>query len=130
MKHSHLLTASVVLLILSFTALGQNYSISWFKIAGGGGTSSNTQFSVSGTIGQPEAGGPLAGGSYSVSGGFWTVSTVPVPGAPLLRILLTATNTAVVSWPSSSTGFSLQVTTNLTSPVWLAPAETVNDDGT
>src|SRR5271157_3921855 len=35
-------------------AWGQSYSIGWYKIAGGGGSSSNGQYSVSGTIGQQD----------------------------------------------------------------------------
>jgi hypothetical protein len=111
-------------------ALAQNYSIDWYKVAGGGGVSSNEQFTVTGTIGQPDAGGPLTGGNYSVAGGFWALFATQTPGAPLLRIFLTTTNTAIVSWPSSSTGFSLQVNTNLNTAAWGAPAETVTDDGT
>jgi hypothetical protein len=124
--------ASVIILMLAWCASSpaQSYSIDWYKIAAGGGSSTNAQFTLSGTIGQAEAGGPLSGGAYAVSGGFWTVSTVPTTGAPLLRIALTPTNTAIVSWPSSSSGFSLQVTTNLSAAAWIAPAESINDDGT
>src|SRR2546421_11850333 len=86
----------------------QNYSIDWFTIDGGGGTSTGGVYSVSGTIGQPDA-GHMSGGNYTIDGGFWgIIAAVQTPGAPLLRIFLTATNTAVVAWPSSSTGFSLQ----------------------
>jgi len=42
------------------------YSINWYKIAGGGGTSSNGSYSVSGTIGQPDASGAMTGGQYAV----------------------------------------------------------------
>lgn len=124
--------ASVIILTLAWfgSSSAQIFSINWYKIAGGGGSSTNSQFTLSGTIGQAEAGGPMSGGNYSVSGGFWTISSVPVAGAPLLRIFLTTTNTAVVAWPSPSSGFSLQVTTNLSAPVWIVPAEPINDEGT
>ena len=46
------------------------YAIPWWKVAGGGGTSTNGQYSLSGTIGQPDAGGPLTHGQHSVTGGF------------------------------------------------------------
>src|SRR2546427_7739773 len=55
-------------------ANAQNYAINWFKIAGGGGTSTNGQFTLSGTIGQHEAGGPMIGGNYSLTGGFLGLS--------------------------------------------------------
>jgi hypothetical protein len=98
----------------------QTYSIDWYKISGGGGTSSNGQFTVSGTIGQHDAGGPMTGGNFSVTGGFWSfLSVVQTVGSPTLRIFLTTTNTAVVAWAAPSTGFNLQVNTNLSTPTWV-----------
>src|SRR5664279_1097539 len=61
----------------SFRASGQSYSIDWYEIAGGGGTSTGGTYAVSGTIGQSDAGGAMSGGPvtgtnyYSVNGGFW-----------------------------------------------------------
>ena len=112
------------------STFSQTYSIDWFKISGGGGTSTNGQYSVSGTIGQHDAGGPLTGGNFSLTGGFWALYAVETPGAPVLSIKVTTTNTAMVFWPSPSTGFNLQVSTNLAATNWSAPAETVNDNGT
>ena len=98
----------------------QTYSIDWYKISGGGGTSSNGQFTVSGTIGQHDAGGPMTGGNYSLTGGFWSfLSVVQTVGSPTLRIFLTSSNTAVVAWPAPSTGFSLQVNTNISTTNWV-----------
>src|SRR5215813_12326001 len=77
----------------------QNYSVDWYKVAGGGGTSTGGVYSVSGTIGQPEA-GVLSGGNYNLVGGFWgIIAAVQSPSAPLLTITRTPTNTVVVSWP-------------------------------
>lgn len=105
-------------LSLAFSAnslRAQNYSIDWYKIAGGGGTSSNGQYTVSGTIGQHDAGGPMTGGNYSLTGGFWSLlSVVQTPGSPTLRIFLTTSNTAVIAWPYPSPGFALQQNANLT----------------
>src|SRR5438105_16875 len=56
-------------LVLS-SALAQ-YSIDWSKIAGGAGTSTGAVYSVSSAIGQPDAGGPVTNGQYSVTGGLW-----------------------------------------------------------
>src|SRR6266850_7588088 len=104
---------SIPLLLLPFLASGQSYDISWFTIDGGGGTSTGGVYSVSGTIGQPDA-GHMTGANYAVDGGFWgLISVVQTPGSPLLTIARTATNTLAVSWPSPSTGFSLQQNTNL-----------------
>lgn len=108
----------------------QNYSIDWFTIDGGGGTSTGGVYSVSGTIGQPDA-GTMSSGNYSLAGGFWgIISAIQMPGAPLLTIRLTQTNTVVVSWPSPSSGFSLQQNSNRNTSVWNAPAENITDNGT
>ena len=117
------------LAIFTAVATTQSYSVDWYKIAGGGGTGSNGSYSVSGTIGQHDAGGPLTGGNYSITGGFWSLFAVPSPGTPLLTIFLTTTNTAVVIWPSPSSGWNLQQNTDLNTANWVAPSETVNDDG-
>jgi len=55
----------------------------------------------------------MNGGNYSIAGGFWgIIAAVQTPGAPLLAIRRTSTNTVAVSWPSPSTGFTLQQNTN------------------
>ena len=90
-------------LILLFCVLipgisfAQPYSIDWYKISGGGGTSTNGQYSLSATVGQHDAGGPMTGGTFSLTGGFWALFAVQTPGAPTLRIFLTTTNTAVAN---------------------------------
>lgn len=111
-----------VLLLFAFNAHAQNYSIDWYKIAGGGGTSTGGTYQVSGTIGQPDAssaltGGPMIGTSYSLTGGFWALYTMQTPGAPLLTITYVG-NQAIVSWPPSVTGWTLQTNANLATPTW------------
>ena len=113
-----------------FGASGQTYSIDWYKVSDGGGASTGGIYQVTGTIGQPDASGAMSGGSYSVTGGFWSLYAVQTLGAPVLSIKLTSTNTTMVYWPSPSTGYSLQVNTNLATINWVTPAETVTDNGT
>jgi hypothetical protein len=120
----------LALLLAPLAAGAQSYAIDWYKVAGGGGTSTNGLYAVSGTIGQHDAGGPLTGGNYSLTGGFWSLYAVQTPGGPALRIALTSSNTAIVSWPSPSTGWNLQQNTNLGTTNWTTPSETVNDNGT
>ena len=89
-----LLTASLVLLV-SIPVLAQTgggLDLSWHTIDGGGGTSnSDSDYTLSGTIGQPVA-GHMSGGDYTLSGGFWVESLVneedsdPDPG--LLEVFL------------------------------------------
>jgi hypothetical protein len=87
---------------LCLPAVAQQYSIDWYKFAGGGGTSTNGQYAISGTIGQHDAGGPMTGGNYSLTGGFWAlISVVQTPGAPSLFISHSG-NTITVYWQNVS----------------------------
>src|ERR1051325_1350053 len=117
-------------LLLPILGSAQQYSVDWFKIAGGGGASTNGQYSVSGTIGQPDA-GTVSGGNFTIDGGFWgIIAAVQTPGAPLLTIARTTTNTVAVFWASPSTGFTLQQNTNSVSSVnWSNVVTTPSDDG-
>jgi len=114
-----------------FPALGQ-YSIDWFTIdGGGGGTSTGGVYSVSGTIGQPDAGLAMSGGNFSLTGGFWSlISVAQTPGAPSLTIIRSGTS-VIVSWPSPSNGFVLQQNNNVNNAAgWSAFGGTINDNGT
>lgn len=51
--------------------------ISWWTVDGGGGLSGSGNYTLSGTIGQPDA-GVLAGGSYTLRGGFWAAPSTLV----------------------------------------------------
>jgi hypothetical protein len=133
MKNSNCgICATVSILALSLlifaatSASAQSYSIDWYTIDGGGGTSTGGVYSVSGTIGQPDA-GHMSGGNYTLDGGFWgIVAAIQSPGAPLLRVLLTSTNTVVIAWPAPSPGFSLQQNTDLKTTVWTGITNTVS----
>jgi hypothetical protein len=92
-----------ILLPSAFTlpASGQTYAIDWHKIAGGGGT-----------ISQHDAGGPMTGGNYSLTGGFWAlVSVVQTVGLPHLTITHSG-NSVIVSWPATGS-YTLQQNANL-----------------
>lgn len=85
-------------LLIPSTGFTQQYSIDWYKVAGGGGMSTGGTYAVNGTIGQHDAGGPMTGGNYSVTGGFWAlISVVQTPGAPALYISHSG-NTVMVYW--------------------------------
>lgn len=76
----------ICLLGCSLPASGQTYSMGWYRIAGGGGTSAGAPFQVSGTIGQPEAGGALTAGGFALTGGYWSQSFVPQAPAPEIAV--------------------------------------------
>ncbi|HEY1786620.1 MAG TPA: hypothetical protein VGJ73_00625 [Verrucomicrobiae bacterium] len=118
------------LLFLAVSASAQSYSINWYKIAGGGGTSTGGQYTVSGTIGQPDASTAMTGGIYSLTGGFWAfISVVQTPGAPTLSIKQSG-NTITVYWQSVS-GWTLQQNTSLTSGAgWTSNSSWTTTGGT
>jgi hypothetical protein len=90
----------------------QSYTIDWNKIAGGGGTDSGGNYSISGTIGQPDASSAMTGGNYSLTGGFWSlINVVQTAGAPRLTIIHSV-NTVIVSWPDTGS-YTLQQNANL-----------------
>jgi hypothetical protein len=119
-------------LALSFSAArAQNFAIDWHTIDGGGGTSTGGNFSLSGTIGQPDANAqPMTGGAFSLTGGFWSLFAVQTPGAPLLTITRLSATSARVSWPSPSTGFVLQQNSDLNTTDWVNAPQAVSDNGT
>jgi hypothetical protein len=50
---------------------GDSYDLSWSTVDGGGYTfSTGGDYSLGGTVGQPDA-GSLTGGGYTLGGGFW-----------------------------------------------------------
>ena len=128
MNWRHFSTA-VLLFVAAASSQAQSYSIDWHTVDGGGGTSTGGAYSISGTIGQPDA-GVVSGGIYSLAGGFWGIIAVQISNGPFLTVLRTTTNTVLVSWPSPSTGFTLQQVGNLNLTNWIAPPEIVTDNGT
>jgi hypothetical protein len=103
----------------------QSYTIDWFKIAGGGGTSTNGGYSISGTIGQADASGAMSGGSYSLTGGFWSLlAVVQTPGLPNLAITRISPNSVAVSWPNT-VACTLQANPDVATANWTAYGGTV-----
>jgi hypothetical protein len=112
-------------LLLPLTSLAQTYSIDWYKIAGGGGTSSGGSYSVSGTIGQPDASTAMSGGSYSLTGGFWSlIAVVQTIGLPNLTVTYSG-KSVIVSWPDTGT-YTLQQTASLSGGTWSTSGYTVS----
>ncbi|MGQ0629171.1 MAG: EF-hand domain-containing protein [Phycisphaerales bacterium] len=67
------------MLFATAAPLHAQYSITWFTIDGGGGTSSSATFTLSGTIGQCDAGSSSAE-TFTLAGGFWpNAVTAPTP---------------------------------------------------
>jgi hypothetical protein len=106
-----------IIFAISFTAAAQQYSIDWYTIDGGGGTSSGGVYTLSGTIGQPDA-GTLSGGNYVLEGGFWGGAfAVQQVGSPTLFIERVGVNVRV-TWDPNTAGFQLQESLSLSPPSW------------
>jgi hypothetical protein len=74
---SHRPTLQLISFLIAITICGQSagsYEIVWSTIDGGGGVSSGGPYTLTGTIGQPDA-AYSSGGDYEMLGGFW-------PGGP------------------------------------------------
>ena len=100
--------------VFCLPSFGQSYSIDWYKVSGGGGTSTGGVYAVSGAIGQPDAGEPMTGGNYSLTGGFWAlISVVQTPGLPNLSIAHSG-DSVIVSW-LNTTSCTLQQNANVAS---------------
>jgi hypothetical protein len=52
-------------------AKAQPYEIGWSTIDGGGGIIQGSSYTLSGSVGQPDASRPLTGPTYTLTGGFW-----------------------------------------------------------
>jgi len=121
---------ALALLGINLAPLGAaTFTMTWPTIAAGASTSSGGGYHLSNTIGQTAVGQPLDSSDFSMTSGFWSLFAVPTSNAPLLTIWLTPTNTLVVSWPSGSTGFSLQANGDLSTQNWAPPPEQIQNDG-
>jgi hypothetical protein len=102
--------------LVAGTAMAQ-YSIAWWRVAGGGGTSTGGVYSISATIGQHDV-SSMSGGAFSLTGGFWAPVAVQGPGAPTLLITPASTGQATLTWSSDTPGFILQVSDTLAPSAW------------
>ena len=112
--------------LVSAAAYAGDLNLNWFTVDGGGGTSTGATYQVSGTIGQHDAGGPMTGGNYSLTGGFWAlISVVQTAGLPLLTITLNSQpSTVTVSWPNTGS-YTLQQNSNLAGGSWITSGYTI-----
>lgn len=109
-------------------AVAQQFSIDWHRIGAGGGVSTGHVYSVSGTIGQPEASGTMTNGQFSLTGGFWAMPVaIQTEGAPVLVITPASPGFVTISWTPSQSGFVLQEAAALTGADWItSPTASTN----
>jgi len=116
----------VLSLLVPGLAFAQTYSVDWYKIAGGGGTSTGGTYQVSGTIGQADASDAMTGGSYSLTGGFWSIiSVVQSAGVPNLLIVPNGANSVQIRWPNTGT-YTLLQNGSLSTTNWVTSAYSIS----
>jgi hypothetical protein len=89
MKLALSIIATLLLLAgpLGAAASQVNYALDWWTLDGGGGTSTGGDFSLIGSIGQPEA-GFLQGGEFNLQGGFFVGGKVSTTGNIYLPVVV------------------------------------------
>ncbi len=96
-RHKVLLFTLFVLLALTASSQSADpYELTWSTIDGGGGRSSGEDFTLTGTIGQPDA-AYSRGGNYELLGGFW-------PGGPLCFVDFESFARFAEYWLETGTG--------------------------
>jgi hypothetical protein len=118
---------SILLLAAAMSAHAQ-YAIDWFTLDGGGGQSSGGAYTITGTIGQPDAHAQADGGIYSITGGFWALEDSS-SSRPVL-VMQRSKNVFIIAWPLTATGYYLQTTYDLAPPmVWQPVTSGITTNG-
>jgi hypothetical protein len=110
------------MLMLVATALAQSggsYTLEWFSVDGGGGTSSGGAFVLHGIAGQPDA-GASSGSSFAITGGYLAVS---------LTSGQTTTSTATVTSSPTFTATHTKTATRTFTPSSTATKTSTNPSG-
>jgi len=66
------LSLTLAVAVATTAAPADDFSLDWHTLDGGGAMNmTGGNFTLSGTVGQPDAGGPLTSGDFELVGGFW-----------------------------------------------------------
>ena len=60
---------------LALAQTGRGYDMTWWTADGGGGISEGEGYTLTSTVGQPDAGGTVSGADYDLTTGFWPSTT-------------------------------------------------------
>ena len=116
-----------IALLFPTLAFAQQYSIDWYTISGGGGTSTGGSYALSGTIGQATAADWTgANGKFALTG-FWAIQR---PGAPALTVNPASVGQITISWVPNMPGWILQESPSLSSPTWTNSASGATNPAT
>jgi hypothetical protein len=129
-------TASIFLLLIpASTALADppRFVLTKTVIPGGGSTLTSPRFTLTGTIGQPEAAPRFVStdGRFTLAPGFWgDYSVVQQPDLPLLTIRRGAAGFFVLAWPVDTVNATLEQSLDLTPNSWTTVTTRVIDTST
>jgi hypothetical protein len=113
--------------LITISSVSAQGIIDWFSLDAAAGNQSSASYQIRSTVGQVDI-GQSSGGVYTIIAGFWALESSTGPTAPpALRIELVSGGVRL-SWPSSTTGFSLEAADTL-SGVWSGVGGTPDDDG-
>ena len=133
------LLAGALLALAASSAQAQPYDLSWWTVDGGGATNlAGGPYSLSGTVGQADAGGPFAGAPYLVHSGFWS-AFAGSGGGPSADLAITKTDGQAAAVPGQAVSYTIVVSNGgpsavtgaavtdappaaLTSPTWTCTA--------
>ncbi len=112
---------AVVLLALGASPAAAQYEISWWTVDGGGAMgATGGPYTLSGTTGQPDAGGPFAGGTYTLHSGFWSIAAGGSVGT-IADLSVTKTDGATTAVPGDPVSYTIVASNAGPSPVTTAP---------
>ena len=116
---------AIVVGVAMLGAADADYAIDWYTMDGGGGTSTGEVFTLSGTVGQPDAAPPASGTTTLIRPGFWP-GVIQWSMLPVLMIQPAAAGQVLLSWEASGV-WRLQISTDLVQSDWQdAPTTTTN----
>jgi hypothetical protein len=126
-KTSILALATFAAVLRAGAQSSASFNLTWNSVSGGGGNSASTGgvLSLSGTVGQADAGDSM-GANYLLLGGFWAAeATGVVTSQPILRITRAGPNLIILSWPSWASDYTLQSAEAITSnTIWANVSQT------
>jgi hypothetical protein len=102
-----------------------DFSVDYFVISAGGGTSANGGFSVTGVVGQPVNPNQITGGMFTIETGFASVTaTIQLLDGPVTLRINQQGGLVKISWPATTQAeFVLETTSQLGDPSSWQPVE-------
>lgn len=101
---------AVVVLLQAARAHAQAYDVAWHTVDGGGTVAASAgTLTLGATIGQPDAGGPHAGGSFTLYSGFWAIAAGGA-GGPTADLGVTKTDGVTSVVPGQAVTYAIVVT--------------------